>query len=166
MLFRSYYLISKIIINPKYKNLYFFNQKKPYFSIKELKIIENDEQSTKNNIIKVKNFISTLLYNYRTLVKTDFNPGTTLNMVTILTELKKFMKISNYVIDENIPSIWYVNSLIEYLRKLPTDLRNNDYESLFKQIEIDVRNSIKELDFETMSICLGKVKFAQKLKTY
>ena len=161
-----YFLFTDLLINEKYQNLFSISQERPNFTLKELKTTSNEIDREKNNIIKVKNFISTLLYNYRTLIKTDFNPGTTLNMVTILTELKKFMKISNYVIDENIPSIWYVNSLIEYLRKLPPDLRTNDYENLFKQIELDLRNSIKELDFENMSVCLGKLKFAQKIKTY
>jgi hypothetical protein len=33
-------------------------------------------------------------------------------------------------------------------------------------LENDVNNSIKEIDFETMSVCLGKVKFAKRGKIY
>ena len=117
-----------------------------------------------NNIIKVKNFFCTLLYNYRTLVKTDFNEGTTSNTNAILTEIKKFIKSSDFVIVGSIPSEWYVSSLFEYLKKIPEDLTNNDCTKLYDEIENDINNSIKELDFEALSVCLGKVKFAKRVK--
>ena len=163
---KIYFLFTDLLINEKYKYLFELTQERPNFILPELKTTMTNEEIKKNNIIKVKNFISCLLYNYRSLIKTDFNEGTTDNLFLILTELKKFMKTSNYVIDGNIPSIWYVNTLIEYLVKLPDDLKSNDFEKLFKQIESDVNNSIKKLNFETMSICLEKLKYAQKLKTY
>ena len=117
-----------------------------------------------NNIIKVKNFFCTLLYNYRTLIKTDFNEGSTNTTNEILTELKKFIKSSDFVIDGTIPSEWYVSSLFEYLKKIPEELTNNDCRELYNQIENDINNSIKELDFEALSVCLGKVKFAKRVK--
>ena len=72
------------------------------------------------------------------------------------------MKSSNFVIDGSIPSEWYVNSLIEYLGKLPEDMTKNEYELLFNDMENDLNKSIKELDFETLSICLNKIKFIHK----
>jgi hypothetical protein len=72
------------------------------------------------------------------------------------------MKSSDFVIDGSIPSEWYVDSLLEYLKKLPEDLKNNEYELLFKDMENDLNKSIKELDFETLSICLNKIKFIHK----
>ena len=86
--------------------------------------------------------LSSLLYNYRSLVKTDFDEGTTQNTIKILRELKKFMKTSNFVIDGTIPSEWYVNSLIDRLNSLPPDFQSNDFENLFKSLEVDVNNSI------------------------
>ena len=43
-----------------------------------------DVDITKNNMIKVKNLFCSLLYNYKTLVKTDFIEGTTRNSENIL----------------------------------------------------------------------------------
>ena len=163
---KLYFLFTDLLINEKYKYLFELTQERQNFLLPELKTTNTDEEIKKNNIIKVKNFISCLLYNYRPLIKTDFDEGTTGNMLLILTELKKFLKTSNYVIDGSIPSIWYANTLIEYLMKLPDDLKNNDFEKLFKQIENDVNISIKKLSFETMSIILTKLKFAQKLKNF
>ena len=162
----NYFLFTDLLVNNKYQKMFTLTQDRPNFTIKELKTTQNDNERQKNNIIKVKNFLSSLLYNYRTLVKTDFDDGTTINTIKILKELKKFMKTSNFVIDGSIPSEWYVNSLLSQLNVLPQDLQSNDYESLYKSMENDVNNSIKEIDFETMSVCLGKVKFAKRGKVY
>jgi len=158
----QYYLVTDLLINDKYKYIFNMNQKTYHFSIKELKECKNEEDIIKNIIIKVKNFFSSLLCNYRQLVKTDFDKGTTYKTVDILKELKSYMKSSNFVIDGSIPSEWYVNSLIEYLGKLPEDLTKNEYELLFNDMENDLNKSIKELDFETLSICLNKIKFIHK----
>jgi hypothetical protein len=162
----NFFLFTELLVNNKYKKMFSLTQERPNFTLKELKSTQNESERQKNNIIKIKNFLSSLLYNYRTLVKTDFDDGTTVNTIKILRELKKFMKTSNFVIDGSIPSEWYVNSLIDHLKMLPSDLQSNDYESLYKSMENDVNNSIKEIDFETMSVCLGKVKFAKRGKVY
>ena len=158
----KYYLLTDLLVNNKYKYIFNSNQKSYHFSIKELKECKNEEDINKNNIIKVKNFFSSLLCNYRQLVKTDFDEGTTNNTIDILKELKSFMKSSDFVIDGSIPSEWYVNSLIGYLKRLPKTLTDNEYELLFKDMERDLNKSIKELDFETLSICLNKIKFVHK----
>jgi len=136
------------------------------FSIKEIKNISDEESMMKNNIIKVKNFFFSLLYNYHKLVKTDFDEGTTDNTEKILNELNIFMKSSNFVMDGSIPSEWYVKSLLEYLKKLPENLTKNDCEELYKEMEDDINKSIKGLDFEALSVIMGKLKFANRIKLY
>ena len=158
----NYYLVTDFIYNNKYKYLFLLDQKTPHFSLKELKDIKNEEENIQNNIIKIKNYLNTLLYNYRTLVKTDFEEGTTFNLINILKELKIFMKSSNFVIDGSIPSEWYINSLIEFLNKIPQKYKDNDHELLFSSIEKEVNNSINSLDFEILSICLNKMKYIRK----
>ena len=158
----KYYLITDLLINDNYNNIFNPSQKNYHFSIKELKECKNEEDINKNIVIKVKNFFSSLLCNYRQLVKTDFDEGTTYKTIDILRELKSYMKSSDFVIDGSIPSEWYVNSLVEYLKKLPKNLINNEYELLFKDMEDDLNKSIKELDFETLSVCLNKIKFVHK----
>ena len=93
-----YFLLTNLDSNEKYKKLLNIEQEK-YFSLKELKEQPDEESITKNNIIKVKNFFFSLLYNYHKLVKTDFDEGTTENTEKILIELNKFMKSSNFVME-------------------------------------------------------------------
>ena len=161
-----YFLITSVLTNERYKKLFDIEQPTANFSIKELKNLPNDEAITENNIIKVKNFFCSLLYNYNKLVKTDFDEGTTETTEKILKELNIFMKSSNFVVDGSIPSEWYVNSLLEYLKKIPEDLTKNDCEKLYNEIEKDVNKSIKELDFEALSVIIGKLRYAKRGKAY
>ena len=158
----KYFLISNLLINDKCKDIFNSKLSTYHYSLKELKECKNKGDIAKNEIIKIKNFLSSLLCNYRQLVKTDFDEGTTDKIIDILRELRSYMKSSNFVIDGSIPSEWYVNSLIKYLKKLPVNLTNNEYELLFKEMEDDLNQNLSGLDFETLSICLNKIKFVQK----
>ena len=160
----KYFLITDLITNKKYTKLFEMEQEKANYSIKELKKTETPEEINKNNIIKVKNFFCNLLYNFHTLVKTDFDQGTTSDTISILKEIKKYIKSSDFVIDGSIPSEWYVSSLLEYLKKLPDELSKDDFKELYNELEKDINISIKELDFEALSMCLGKAKFAKRVK--
>ena len=157
-----YFLETELLCNEKYLKLFSIEQKTPYFSIKELKKESNEEEKIKNNIIKVKNFFSALLYNYIDLAKKDFNEDSISNIKDILKQLKIFLKSSNFVVDGKIPMEWYANTLIEYLDKIPKELTNNNCELLFNEIKNDLNKSLKELDFEALSVCLGYMKFSQK----
>jgi len=162
---QHYFLITNLDSNESYTKLLKI-EPRTIFNLKEMKEIKNDEEMVKNNIIRVKNFFFSLLYNYHKLVKTDFDEGTTENTEKILTELNIFMKSSNFVMDGSIPSEWYVKSLLEYLQKLPEDLTKNDCEGLYKEMENDINKSIKALDFEALSVIMGKLKFANRSLMY
>ncbi len=41
-------------------------------------------------------------------------------------------------------------------------MQNNDYENLYNSLANDINNSMKKMDFKVMSLCLGKVKFANR----
>jgi hypothetical protein len=147
-----YFLFTSIIYNEKYDKLFNITQETNCFSIKELKVSGEEETSmNKNNIIRVKNFFCSLLYNYNYLSKTDFNEAKIETTEEILQEL---LKSSNSMMDGTIPSEWYVTSLLEYLKKIPEDLTKNDYEKLYNEIEDDLRKSIKELHLEALSIIM------------
>lgn len=128
--------------------------------------IQSEKNILDNNIIRVKNGLSCLLLNYHPLIKRDFNEGTIQNTIKILNELKKYKKISKFDIDEEIPSERYINFLIEIFNYLPTDFLLNDFENLFKSLEVDVINSIKEINCEIMSVYLRKVNFSKRIKIY
>ena len=163
----NYYLITSLVTNEKYKESFDLQlDQNPNYTIKELKNTISPEEIERNNIIKVKNFFSSLLYNYRNLIKTDFEPGTTTNTENILKNLKIYLKSSNFVVDDSIPSEWYVDSLLEYLGKIPEDLAKNDYQKLYDEIEEALNKSINKFDFQAISVCLDKLKFTKRGKLF
>ena len=157
-------LIYDLLINPIYDHLFNIQNKKDYFYIKELKTIENEEDSKKNNIIKVKNYLSGLLYNCRKLNKLDFYSKS--NTIEILKEIKLLLKTNEFVIDNSIPYEWYVNSLLDCLLKIPKELADNDYSKLYDELEKDINKAIEITDFNMMSDCFGKTKYTQKAIDY
>ena len=166
----KYFHISELLFSEKSKKIFSLEQKQYYYHVKELK--EKDfknigikELLMKNNIIKCKNFLSSILYNYRILEKSDFKKGTTNNMMDILKELEHFMK-SSYLIDGSIPSEWYLKSLTECLKKLPDEYISNEYEKLFEELTLELNESIKKCNFEYMSLFLDAMKFGNRNKTY
>ena len=161
-----YFLINDLICSENYNQNFTHEQKKPYFQIKEIKDLKDKDIIAKNNIIKTKNLMSSILYNYQILVKTDFNEGTTDKMEDIFKELQLFMKSTNFVIDGDIPSEWYVSSLLEHLKRLPNDYINDEYKKLLSELKEEVINSIKNYKFEEMSICMDKMKYAIRNKNY
>ena len=156
----KFFLISELVFNKKYSNLFNIKDKKEYFNLKEIKEPKPEE----NNIIKAKNFICDLLYNFQSLnsINLDIDNKNKLNTLNILKELKKYLKSSDLLKDEKIPTQWYINSIIEYLKKIPQNLIENDFSELFSQLEEDINKSIKLLNFEKISLFVEKIKLAKK----
>ena len=148
------FLITDIIKNDKFeKILKLLEYKNKHFSLKELKVKETNEEKIQNNIIKIKNCFYSLLYNYESISKYKFKKENLSDIINILKDLKKhsYMNPSMNMDNNYIPTNWYIDSLIQYLPKLPNDLIENDYEILFDEMEKEVTNSIKELNFEDLN---------------
>ena len=160
-----YFLISDVLINEKYKNVFKLEQKDPYFRIEELKTVENDEDMIKNSLIRVKNSICSILYNYKSLIKKDFPKDSTIDVKSIFCELKKYTQINNNIIDDSIPTQWFLNCLLENLQKIPETFIDNDYELLLNEIEKDINGSINSLNFDIISSIHEKLNYAKRIKS-
>ena len=169
----KYYLMYEILFRKDFSDLINITQDKKFFNIKEInksdngnKDDDNDDEDILNKIIKVKNFFSTILYNYRMLVKTDFEEDKLSNTIDILKELKKMMRSSNNMLIVNFPSQWYVDSLLDYLGKIPKKYLEDDCEFLITDLQNDINKSIKSMNFEDLSILIHKMKFATRGKNF
>ena len=157
-----YFLLTFFKFNKQYKDLFEIKRKKIYYNLEETKLDKPTEEQNKDIINKVKNYLISILYNYKDLNKDDFNENSRNNIIDILNEIKKNMKALNILIDGTIPSEWYIKVILEFLPKFPNELINNDYEELFKQIQNDINTSIKNLNFENISSLLEKLKLLEK----
>ena len=161
----THFLVTSLLTNDKYIEL--FNSKfenKNIYSIKELKKPQNKEDRTKDNIIKVKNFLICLLFNYRNFIETDIIKQK--NTIEILNFLKESCKNSNFLANDFIPLEWYFNSLLEHLKKMPDKYAENDFVKLYEEIEEELKIDLKKVDFEIISTFFEKVKLAQREKNY
>ena len=165
----KYFLLTDLVNNSKFdKILNLKNYKKNYFTLKELKKIETEEQRIENNLIKVKNLFYALLYYYRLLSKNEFKSENLYDIISILKELKTHQNLNNSFYQENsfIPIDWYINSLLKYLPRLPESYIKNNYERLFNELEYEISNSIEELDFEKLTQFIEYFKESKKEKLY
>ena len=161
-----YFLTTSLMTNDDYKKLFEISQPSKSFSIKELKNLSNESDIKENNIIKVKNFICSLLYNFDKLVESNFQIDSIENTEKIFSHLNILMKSPYFVINNEIPFDWYINSIFEYLQKIPENLTRNDCEELYKEIENDINNSLAQLDFIKLSVILEKLDFAERGKIF
>ena len=165
----QHFLITYYKYNSEYDKYFNIKNKKSYYNIvnekegKEGTIIIDENKKIINTI---KNFIISILYNFNTLNEEDFSEESRINTINILTEIGKKMKALNILIDGTIQSKWYINTLLEYLEKLPKELTNNDYEKIYQELKNDLKESIKNINFDKVCVFMDKVKLAETLKLY
>jgi hypothetical protein len=163
-----YYLHNDKAIEEKDEILFKLDNKIANFYIdlkeKEKKTKLNEEEK---NIIKVKNYLSNSIGNYRLLNIADFHKEATSDTIKMLNEIKAYMALPNFILNNNtIPSTWYINSLLDYLKKIPEDYKKNEYEKLYKELTKDLNDSINILDFQKLIIFRNKLKFIDKINNY
>ena len=161
----NYFLYNAKEIEKEYENLFTLNNKITnfYIDIKK-KTLEEKEKK----IIKVKNYLCSSLGNYRLLNKSDFNMEEEVwDTTKILNNIKTYMSLPNFILNNNtIPSIWYINSILDYLKKIPEDYKKNDYKKLFIELTKNLNDAINALDFEILIQFRNKLKFLNKNNDY
>ena len=160
----KYILLTSFIYNKNFEKIENIKKEGPYFTIKELREINSQENIIKNNLIKVKNFFCSLLYYYPNLLKENFSKKNMSNLLDFLKELKK--NSSFYKYQECIPYKWYIDSLIQYLPRLPKVYIENNFQKLFQEIESDIKKSLNDLNYEKIIGFYEYVKEMEKEKTY
>ena len=151
-----------LFLNDKIKKLFDIYQPNNHYQIKEIKNPLNDEDISKNLIIKTKNFLCKILFNFILLTREDFSKDCSMNINDIFKELLTLSKIPNYIVDNKIPTQWYVSSIIEILPKLPKEITDNNCQKLFEELINEVNLSIKELDFESLTLIHSKLNFTKR----
>ena len=164
----NFYIYNSNVIEGKYAELFSINNKNGIFYIKTKKGDKTDGLGEKEkNIIKVKNYLCSSLGNYRLLNKSDFNLDSTSDTRKLLNEIKSYMSLPNFILSNNtIPSTWYINSILDYLNKIPDDYKENDYKKLFDELTENLNDSINKLNFEILILFRNKLKFIEKMYNY
>ena len=135
-------------------------KKKIIFSIP---LPKNDNDILNSNLIKIENFLCSLLYHYKTLNISEFPVGN-LDTITIIKELIKLINLGSFHLDETIPADWYAEILIKMLSGLPDYYKKDDFKSLFMKLEKELNDSIKKMNISIFSEELEKLKNIRKKK--
>ena len=162
---KSFILINKIEFNEEFNNLIKIDYKNECFTFSELNENSEIDKNTlkeKNTIIKIKNFLCKLLYNYRDLIITDFNENTINSTIDIIKELLKKLKINIYVLNNKVPSVWYAQTLLTLLKILPEEYSKDDYFEIYESISNEIEKSIQSLNFQTLSLIFDKLKYTKR----
>ena len=115
----------------------------------------------------MKNYLCNSLGNYRLLKKSDFDIGATSDTIKMLQEIKLYMSLPNFILNNNtIPSVWYIDSILDYLNKIPDDYKENEYKKLFDELAQNLNDSLRILDFEKLILFRNKLKFLDKMEDY
>ena len=151
-----FFLISDLLFNKKCE-IFNIKKDKEYYNIIDIKNKDINEKT----IIKAKNFICAFLYNYYSFedIHLSLKKEEKNNSFNILKKLKSYTKSSELLSNEKIPFEWYIDSIIEYFKKLPEKYVQNDYSLLYEELENEIKNSIKIYNFEEISILANKLKF-------
>ena len=157
---KNYILLTQILYSDSFLIIKKLNSN-PCYIREELK---NDSNEI-NRIIKIQNFLSNLLYYYRTFNTLKFSDKIKTNTISILTELVKFVGTGSFVSSSSIPSEWYAQTLIQLLISLPEEYKENDFEKIYSQITENLIKSIQSLNSEYISQIYSDLDFTETTKT-
>ena len=145
----KYFLMSDFIVNDKYTNL--FKLTKDNYNIKN---------SEDNLELQIKNCLCILLYNLCILNPNDFKNS--ISIIDILKHLKNLNEFSTYIIDKNFHAQWYIDSLLLYIKQIPENLIQNNFNKLYNELINEISDSISNIKFEIMSMYHDKLRIIQK----
>ena len=139
-----YFLRVELCFNKKYDR-YSGTRSGDYFFIKP-----NKESKEENDIIKFKNYLIYLLHNSKQLEKSDFNENELNNIERIINRL--YCSLSDLEINDDYFSKLCAEYILETLKNLPDDSRENYLMKILNELEKEINESIQETDFGIFAI--------------
>ena len=162
-----YYLFFEDIYENKYKYIFKLENNESNYIIDLNSLKKNKLNSVQKTIINAKNYLCSTLGNYRLLDISDFNPDNIKSTISILEEIKNYITLPNFIINNNtIPSEWYIYSLLDNLPLLENDYKENDFLKLYRELYDNLSKSMEELNFHFLIRLKNRIKFIDKAKDY
>ena len=165
---RKYFLIKNLILNKEYSYMFQISNNRRPFQINEIENPKSKDDINKNIMIKVKNLLCTILFYIREINISDFYPlnESLLDSMHIIRSIEKSINTSCFSLDDTIPLEWFINTLREYLAKLPKKYIENDHELLYSEIKNDITKSSRFFDLNKLSKILDKLKYETRKKNF
>ena len=163
----NYYIVNEREIEKNSENIFKINNEIIgfYIDVKKLEKKGKLEEKEKN-LIKFKNYLINSLINYNVLTRSSFK--STENIFTIFSQIRNYMTMPNYRLNDNQinPSNWSINSVLDYMQKIPEEYKENNYEKFFVELTNNIEESIDEFNFEKLFLFKKKIKILEKMQNY
>ena len=157
---RTFCLITEKFYGSKLKAI--SKLKTQHFAIPEIPSPKDDTERTMNNVIRVKNSLSEILYNIHNIPKRDFFGYKIANMENFSNALTEISKINYYNLDNSVQTEWYILTFRSLINKVPEEYKSNNYSKLFTELTQALKQSINQMDYDTMSTVVDSYRYLDK----
>ena len=135
----------------------FVNQ---HFQLKEIKHPKTEQEKEKNLIIKMKNALCKILFNFKEIPENNFFGFSIENTEDFQNSLTKLAKINYYNLDTSVESDWYILSLKTLIKQIPERYKDNDCSLLYQELSDEIEKVLKSLDISLIGKLIDKLRLA------
>ena len=133
-----------------------------HFTIKEIETPKDDKEKELNVLIKVKNALCEVLYNFHDIPKNDFFGIEIHSTDDFISALISLSSINYYNLDNSVQTQWYVLSLQSLYTKLNDEYKTDDYSKLFAELSSDIETSLRKMDYDKMCQIVDRYRYSSK----
>ena len=140
---------------------YIYGFKNTHFQLKEIKKPKTEEEKELNIILKIKNALCKILFNFKEIPDDDFFGFTIENTEEFISALMKLAKINYYNLDTSVESDWFILSLKSLRKNLPPKYNENDCAFLYEELFNDISSVLHRMDIKALGKLIEELRLAE-----
>ena len=140
---------------------YIYGFKNTHFQLKEIKKPKTEEEKKLNIILKIKNALCKILFNFKEIPDDDFFGFTIENTEEFISALMKLAKINYYNLDTSVESDWFILSLKSLRKNLPPKYNENDCAFLYEELFNDISSVLHRMDIKALGKLIEELRLAE-----
>ena len=157
---KTFTLITESVFSEELKYLTKLSRKQ--FTLKEIETPKDENERDLSVLIKVKNAMSEVLYNFHDIPKNDFF-GIEINSTSdFISALISLSSINYYNLDNSVQTEWYILSLQSLYTKLKEDYKKDDYNKLYCELSNEIEKSLKKMDYDKMCQIVDRYRYSTR----
>ena len=140
---------------------YIYGFKNTHFQLKEIKKPKTEEEKELNIILKIKNALCKILFNFKEIPDDNFFGFPIENTEEFISALMKLAKINYYNLDTSVESDWFILSLKSLRKNLPPKYNDNDCAFLYDELLNDISSVLHRMDIKALGKLIEELRLAE-----
>ena len=140
---------------------YIYGFKNTHFQLKEIKKPKTEEEKELNIILKIKNALCKILFNFKEIPDENFFGFTIESTEEFISALIKLAKINYYNLDTSVESDWFILSLKSLRKNLPAKYSENDCAFLYDELFNDINSVLHRMDIKALGKLIEELRLAE-----